>query len=155
MLLARRHDRLEALRDQLQFTYHVPVHTVQLDVRNIAEVDLLPQQLPPEFAEVHAYSWGVTKQRSSAWLAWLGLNGDAQHRQLPGSAALSSGVNSCKIDARPAWDTGGGSMWVGSNQPIAPKQVHPHHHHHETMLPSTQAHAFHAAPFTRSFAMST
>lgn len=52
VLLARRLDRLESLRDQLQFTYHVPVHTIQLDVRNLAEVDLLPQQLPPEFAEV-------------------------------------------------------------------------------------------------------
>ena len=52
VLLARRQDRLDSLRDQLQFTYHVPVHTVQLDVRNFAEVDLLPQQLPAEFAEV-------------------------------------------------------------------------------------------------------
>ncbi|EFJ44998.1 hypothetical protein VOLCADRAFT_94686 [Volvox carteri f. nagariensis] len=52
VLLARRQDRLESLRDQLHFTYHVPVHTVQLDVRNIAEVDLLPQQLPEEFATV-------------------------------------------------------------------------------------------------------
>ncbi len=69
MLLARRHDRLEALQDQLQFTYHVPVHTVQLDVRNIAEVDLLPQQLPPEFAEVRVagvcYSLKTVKR-----LAW-------------------------------------------------------------------------------------
>ncbi|GFR39750.1 hypothetical protein Agub_g233 [Astrephomene gubernaculifera] len=52
VLVARRLDRLESLRDQLQFTYHVPVHTVQLDVRNIAEVDLLPQQLPESFANV-------------------------------------------------------------------------------------------------------
>ncbi|KAG2444847.1 hypothetical protein HXX76_001588 [Chlamydomonas incerta] len=52
VILARRQDRLESLRDQLIFTYHVPVHTIILDVRNLAEVDLLPGQLPAEFAEV-------------------------------------------------------------------------------------------------------
>ncbi|KAG2496225.1 hypothetical protein HYH03_005823 [Edaphochlamys debaryana] len=52
VLLARRQDRLENLRDQLIFTYRVPVHTICLDVRNFAEVDLLPQQLPKDFAKV-------------------------------------------------------------------------------------------------------
>ncbi len=50
--MARPQDRLESLRDQLQFTYRVPVHIIILDVRNIGEVDLLPQQLPPDFAKV-------------------------------------------------------------------------------------------------------
>lgn len=50
--MARRKERLDNLASQLQFTYHVAVHTISLDVRNIAEVDLLPGQLPPEFGEV-------------------------------------------------------------------------------------------------------
>lgn len=52
VLLARRKERLDNLSSQLQFTYHVPVHTIGLDVRNLAEVDLLQQQLPPAFADV-------------------------------------------------------------------------------------------------------
>ena len=52
VLIARRKERLDNLASQLQFTYHVAVHTISLDVRNIAEVDLLPGQLPTEFGEV-------------------------------------------------------------------------------------------------------
>lgn len=67
VLLARRQDRLESLRDQLIFTYHVPVHTVILDVRNVAEVDLLPGQLPEEFADVGWSGVCSKRLRSAVW----------------------------------------------------------------------------------------
>ncbi|GBF95874.1 short-chain dehydrogenase reductase [Raphidocelis subcapitata] len=52
VLVARRLERLEALRDELVEKYRAPVHVARLDVRDLGAVAALPAALPREFAEV-------------------------------------------------------------------------------------------------------
>lgn len=52
VLLARRIGKLQQLKAEIEETYNVPVHVVQLDVQDIDSVLNLPNTLPPEFAEV-------------------------------------------------------------------------------------------------------
>ncbi len=49
IVTGRRRDRLDDLADQLQGT---PIHTVQLDVRDLAAVKAMVEQLPKDFGEV-------------------------------------------------------------------------------------------------------
>lgn len=50
MLVARREDRLAALAASIQQHYpQAVVHTVVLDVRDLAAIARLPEELPAEF----------------------------------------------------------------------------------------------------------
>lgn len=50
VLVARRRDRLERLKEQL--SAETSVHTVVVDVRDRAAIERLPEQLPPSFREI-------------------------------------------------------------------------------------------------------
>lgn len=52
MLVARRADRLAALKATLEGKYGIEAHTVTMDVRDLAHVARLPEELPEPFAEV-------------------------------------------------------------------------------------------------------
>lgn len=52
ILVARRLERLEALKQQLQERYQARVHVVMQDMRDLEGVKGLPGSLPPEFQEV-------------------------------------------------------------------------------------------------------
>lgn len=53
IILARRLDRLEGLKRDIQQTYPtVAVHTVVLDVRDTEQLVKLPETLPPEFRDI-------------------------------------------------------------------------------------------------------
>lgn len=52
MLIARREDRLAALKSTLSSKYGVDVHTITMDVRDLARVSRLPEELPAPFHEV-------------------------------------------------------------------------------------------------------
>lgn len=53
IILARRADRLEALKRDIQQTYPtVPVHSIILDVRDTEQLVRLPETLPAEFRDV-------------------------------------------------------------------------------------------------------
>lgn len=53
ILLARRQERLDALRQAICSTYpSVSIHTVSMDVRDLKAIEALPGNLPEEFSEV-------------------------------------------------------------------------------------------------------
>jgi short chain dehydrogenase len=52
VILARRTERLESLKQELHSRFEVAVFPVTLDVRDIDALQDLPNQLPPEFREV-------------------------------------------------------------------------------------------------------
>lgn len=52
VIVARRSDRLQSLKSELEEEFKVSVHTVSLDLRDLGAVAQLPQQLPEEFRDV-------------------------------------------------------------------------------------------------------
>ena len=64
ILLARRQERLEALRSAILEVYpSTAIHLVCMDVRNMEAVAALPSQLPQEFAEVRQ----LQRFRAAQW----------------------------------------------------------------------------------------
>lgn len=52
ILVARRAERLNILKEELMKSYGVPIHVIVLDVQDIAAVMALPESLPGDFSEV-------------------------------------------------------------------------------------------------------
>lgn len=53
VITARRRDRLDKLKWELESKYGVAVHAQVLDMKDLAAIEALPQTLPPEFQKVH------------------------------------------------------------------------------------------------------
>lgn len=52
LLIARRKDRIETLAEKLRSSYSINIHTIQLDVRNRAEVEKAFSSLPHEWKTI-------------------------------------------------------------------------------------------------------
>lgn len=101
IITARRIDRLEQLKAQLTERYNVPVHAVQLDMRDLDAVKALPEQLPDEFKQVrHLQSPSVVVPCMSVAQPWPQLQHLTELRalcQLPKGSpdSLPSAVYIC------------------------------------------------------------